>query len=195
VFTIGAQNGVHFFNGQVDEVRICNRALSSNEVAQLYAFEADMPVITSQPLDRIVSQGSTVSFGVAATAQNPLTYQWSKDGVSIPTATNATLLIPNVQPSQAGFYAVAISNGLAGVVSAPAALAVMSTSGAGAPGFTSNQFGFGLSGPAASSFVVEASTNLQTWLPLSTNTFGAGLFQFLDPGSATNPIRFYRTRH
>jgi hypothetical protein len=100
-----------------------------------------------------------------------------------------------VQPSQAGLYTVAISNGLTGVVSAPAALAVMSTSGAGAPGFTSNQFGFGLSGPAASSFVVEASTNLQTWLPLSTNTFGAGLFQFLDPGSATNPIRFYRTRH
>jgi hypothetical protein len=53
----------------------------------------------------------------------------------------------------------------------------------------------GISGPAASSFVAEASTNLQTWLPLSTNTFGAGLFQFLDPDSLTNPIRFYRTRY
>ena len=63
------------------------------------------------------------------------------------------------------------------------------------PGFTSNQFGFGLTGLAASSFVVEASTNLQTWRPLSTNTFGAGLFQFVDPGSITNPIRFYRTRY
>ena len=71
----------------------------------------------------------------------------------------------------------------------------MPTTGAGAPGFTSNQFGFGISGPAASSFVVEASTNLKVWSPLSTNTFGAGLFQFLDPGSGTNPIRFYRPRY
>ena len=141
-----------------------------------------------------MSQGSTVSFGVAATAQNPLTYQWSQDGVPIAAATNATLLSPNVQPSQAGLYTVAISNGVIGVVSAPAALAVMSTSGAGAPGFTSNQFGFGVSGPAASSFVVKASTNLKVWSPLSTNTFGAGLFQFFDPESVTNPTRFYRTR-
>ena len=102
---------------------------------------------------------------------------------------------PNVQPSQAGLYTMAISNGFTGVVSAPAALAVMSSSGEGAPGFTSNQFGFGISGPAASSFVVEASTNLQTWQPLGTNIFGAELFQFVDPGSITNPIRFYRTRY
>lgn len=71
----------------------------------------------------------------------------------------------------------------------------MSTSGAGASGFTSNQFGFGISGQAASSFVVEASTDLQSLMPLSTNTFGADLLQFLDPGSITNPIRFYRTRY
>ena len=79
--------------------------------------------------------------------------------------------------------------------SRPRRRAELSTSSPGAPGFTSNQFGFGLSGPAESSFVVEASTNLQTWQPLSTNIFGVGLFQFVDPGSITNPIRFYRTRY
>ncbi|MGD0261571.1 MAG: immunoglobulin domain-containing protein [Verrucomicrobiota bacterium] len=194
-FQIGenAQNNTDYWGGSIDEVRLYNRALSSDEVAQLYAYEADIPVITSQPQGSIVSQGSTVSFGVVATAQNPLTYQWSEDGV--PISTNATLFIPNVQPAQAGLYTVAISNGFTGVVSAPAALAVMSSSGAGAPGFTGNQFGFGINGPAASTFVVEASTNLQTWLPLSTNTFGVGLFQFVDPASVTNPIRFYRTHY
>jgi uncharacterized delta-60 repeat protein len=192
---LGGDSSYYFDSGLVDDIRIYDRALSANEIAQLYAYEADVPVITLQPQGSIVSQGSTASFGVAATAQNPLTYQWSKDAVPISTATNATLVIPNVQPSQAGLYAVAISNDFTGVVSASAALAVMSSSGAGAPGFTSNQFGFGISGPAASSFVVEASTNLQTWLPLSTNTFGTGLFQFLDPDSPTNPIRFYRTRY
>ena len=53
-----------------------------------------MPVITAQPQADIVTQGSPVSFAVTATAQNPFTYQWRKDGVPISTATNATLLIP-----------------------------------------------------------------------------------------------------
>ena len=35
-FTIGSQNGLRFFHGAVDDVRIYNRAISSNEVAQIY---------------------------------------------------------------------------------------------------------------------------------------------------------------
>jgi hypothetical protein len=38
-FKIGSENGIRFFNGAIDDVRIYNRALSSNEVAQLYAIE------------------------------------------------------------------------------------------------------------------------------------------------------------
>ncbi len=193
--TIGSAEGGGWHSGLIDDVRIYNRALSSNEVEQLYAFEADLPAIANQPQGRIVTQGSTVSFSVAATSQNPLSYQWSKDGVPLSAATNTTLLITNVQPSQAGLYTVAISNTLTGVVSAPAALAVMSSSGASAPRFTSNQFGFGISGAAGTSFVVESSTNLSNWRPITTNTFGSGLFQFLDPASSTNRSGFYRTRY
>lgn len=35
-FTIGSQNGVRYFNGAIDDVRIFNRALTSNEVIQIY---------------------------------------------------------------------------------------------------------------------------------------------------------------
>lgn len=35
-FTIGAQNGARYFKGSIDEVRIYNRALSSNEITQLF---------------------------------------------------------------------------------------------------------------------------------------------------------------
>ncbi|MEO7298419.1 MAG: LamG domain-containing protein [Verrucomicrobiota bacterium] len=35
-FTIGSQNGVRYFDGSIDEVRIYNRALSASEVAQLH---------------------------------------------------------------------------------------------------------------------------------------------------------------
>jgi hypothetical protein len=40
-FRIGSDSGIRFFNGAIDDVRIYNRALSSNEVAQLYALGSD----------------------------------------------------------------------------------------------------------------------------------------------------------
>lgn len=39
-FTIGSQNGVRFFDGLIDDVRIYNRALLPNEVSQLYDAES-----------------------------------------------------------------------------------------------------------------------------------------------------------
>jgi len=39
-FRIGAENGLRYFNGAIDDVRIYNRALASNEVAQLYSVES-----------------------------------------------------------------------------------------------------------------------------------------------------------
>ena len=120
----GSEAGNENFNGLVDDIRIYKRSLSSNEVAQLYAFESDMPVITAQPQDQTVAQGGMASFSVTATAANPLTYQWFKDGVTLTSATNTTLTLTNVQPSQIGYYSVTVSNSVAGVVSANAALAV-----------------------------------------------------------------------
>lgn len=38
--TIGSANGTRFFNGSINDVRIYNLALSSNEVQQLYQYEA-----------------------------------------------------------------------------------------------------------------------------------------------------------
>jgi hypothetical protein len=116
--------GDRAFRGMIDDVRIYNRALSSNEVAQLYAFEADMPVITAQPQGQTVAQGGTATFSVTATAANPLTCQWFKDGVALTSATNTTLTLTNVQPNQIGYYSVAVSNAVTGVVSANAVLNV-----------------------------------------------------------------------
>jgi hypothetical protein len=43
-FKIGSASGVRFFNGSMNDIRIYNRALSSNEVSQLYYYESgNMP--------------------------------------------------------------------------------------------------------------------------------------------------------
>jgi len=39
-FTIGSGSGIRYFNGAIDDVRVYNRAFSTNEVAQLYLAEA-----------------------------------------------------------------------------------------------------------------------------------------------------------
>jgi Glycine rich protein len=61
-------------------------------------------------------------------------------------------------------------------------------------GFTNGVFGFNVTGPSGSNVVIQASTDLQTWIPLQTNLLGSGPLYFSDPQSATNVRRFYRTQ-
>jgi hypothetical protein len=55
-------------------------------------------------------------------------------------------------------------------------------------------FGFDVSGPSGSNVVIQASTDLKTWIPLQTNLLGSGLLYFSDPQSTTNVRRFYRAK-
>ncbi len=111
-FRIGSDIGYRFFNGAIDDVRIYSRALSSNEIAQLYFSTNDTaaPVITEQPTNAIVNAGDNVSFSVTATGMASLNYQWFKDGTILPNATNATLTFTNVQPPRIGNYSVSVSD-------------------------------------------------------------------------------------
>jgi uncharacterized delta-60 repeat protein len=63
---------------------------------------------------------------------------------------------------------------------------------AGALGFPTNPFGFNLRGVAGQTVVIEASTNLATWVPLATNLLGTDPLYFSDPASTNVPQRFYR---
>ena len=80
------------------------------------------PSITGQPADVVTNQGANVAFSVAATGTPPLHYQWWFDGTNqIASATNATVNLLGVQPSQAGTYSATVSN-LAGSTNSRAAL-------------------------------------------------------------------------
>jgi hypothetical protein len=108
-----------------DTVHIYNRALSSNEVFQLYAAEAKIslaPTITNQPQSQLVNALAPASFSVAATAVAPLSYQWTLDNTILSGATTTTLTITNVQPSDLGGYRVVITNAYGAVTSSVANL-------------------------------------------------------------------------
>jgi sugar lactone lactonase YvrE len=61
-------------------------------------------------------------------------------------------------------------------------------------GFNSGQFGFRMTAPRGQTVVVEASTDLANWLPLSTNMFLSNSLGFTDSDTAIFPQRFYRAR-
>lgn len=61
-------------------------------------------------------------------------------------------------------------------------------------GFRTNRFGFNLTALIGQTVLVEASTNLQNWQPLQTNTLDGAQFYFTDPESSNAPSRFYRAR-
>ena len=63
-----------------------------------------------------------------------------------------------------------------------------------AVGFANGVFGFNLIGPSGSNVVIQASTDLQTWIPLQTNLLGSGLLYFSDAQSPANVHRFYRAQ-
>ena len=74
------------------------------------------PQISVAPQNRTDSVGSTATFSVTATGAAQLTYQWSKDSTNlvdagaISGATTSILTINNVQLTNAGSYAVLVTN-------------------------------------------------------------------------------------
>ena len=83
------------------------------------------PTVTNSPTRVSVYVGESATFSTAGSPDFPsLTYQWRKEGISIPGATNATLSLSNLRLSDAGSYDVVIRNYIGSATSRSAALAV-----------------------------------------------------------------------
>ena len=83
-----------------------------------------VPGISTPPASQTVTQGQTASFSVVASGSMPLVYQWKLNGVAIVGATNSSLILTNVQGSQAGYYTVLVTNASGSAIGGPASLTV-----------------------------------------------------------------------
>ncbi|MBI0326727.1 discoidin domain-containing protein [Burkholderia plantarii] len=87
---------------------------------------ATPPVIVSDLTDQSVPFGQSVTFSISANGSNPLSYQWTHNG--LPVGDNsASYLITQAQSSDAGSYAVTITNSAGSVTSRTATLDVSGT--------------------------------------------------------------------
>lgn len=82
------------------------------------------PTLTLQPVSQSVCEGTAVAMSVSATGQAPITYQWRKDSIDIPGATNSTLNIDPVLLTDAGDYDAVVTDACGQDVSAVATLTV-----------------------------------------------------------------------
>lgn len=81
--------------------------------------------ITTQPASATVPLDSTGTFTVVATGTGPLSYQWSKNGETIPGATNSAYTTPSIGTGDSGDkYTVTVSNSVNSLVSSQAVLTV-----------------------------------------------------------------------
>ena len=90
------------------------------------------PQIQTQPLSQTVAAGQPATFSVVANGTAPLSYQWSRNGVAIASATAATYTTPATSLTDSGStYAVVVTNSLGNVMSTAATLTVSVTPPAG----------------------------------------------------------------
>ena len=120
--------GITNLTGLLDEVSLYNRALSASEIAAIYSAggsgKCKVPNLLTQPQDQLGYWGGSVAFAAAAAGANPLSYQWQKDSMPVAGATTTSLLLTNLQLTNAGGYALRVTNVYGSATSSQAILTV-----------------------------------------------------------------------
>ena len=97
----------------------------TSSVARLYALST--PVISSSGQPRnwpVVSLGASVSNRVVVASSVAVSYQWRRNGEPLPGQTKSTIVLPNLEMTDAGDYDVLVVNNCGGTNSATVKLAV-----------------------------------------------------------------------
>jgi len=159
------------------------------------------PVLLTQPYSQTNVAGSSISMTVSVDGVPPFSYQWFKDaapigdGTHIHGSTTNTVLIEGISSSDAGSYSVNVTNNFGAVTSLAADLVVITPPSIlvddGYFGFSSNGFGFSVTGSIGSVLILQSSTNLTDWMPFASLTNETGTVFFADPNT-NRACQFYR---
>ncbi len=184
-------------------VTITNSAGSVTSSNAILTITNIATVLSLQPSNQTVNVGGTATFSVSGTAQKPFVLQWLKDGTNlvnggrIDGATNAMLVITNVQTIDAGTYWIVVTSPWGLLASSNAILTVIASSPSFGQVAIANGGSFILSGSGGLSngtYYVLLSSNLQagSWTPVATNLFdSSGNFIFTNTADTNAPQLFF----
>ena len=86
---------------------LCGKSIQSNT----FKVTVNTPgVITQEPVGKTVCEGTSYKISLTATG-SPLTYQWFKDGVPMPSVTGNSYTIPSATSADQGEYQVIVTGG------------------------------------------------------------------------------------
>lgn len=167
------------------------------------------PSITAQPSNTSVQKGDTATFSMSAgcllSAIGSVSWYCGTNTKPVYTETylvslfsiSSTLTISNVSTNDAGSYYAVVTDLLGGSVKTSSATLTISppvaavTSGSG---MMSKGFKLQFSGPTGSNLVIEATSDMVHWSPISTNVLTGGSVTYTDVVARTLSGRFYRAR-
>ncbi|TVQ10787.1 MAG: T9SS C-terminal target domain-containing protein [Bacteroidetes bacterium] len=90
------------------------------------ALEVHLPLtLLTQPVSQNVCPGEELTFSVEVAGEEPVSFQWKRDGADIPDATGSSFVINNANPEDEGFYTCEITNVCGSIVSEEAQLKVI----------------------------------------------------------------------
>ncbi|MBE7502518.1 MAG: immunoglobulin domain-containing protein [Verrucomicrobiales bacterium] len=114
------------FLGNIDEVAIFDKALTTAQVQDIYYSANIAPRITTQPQapDRDLSEGNSATLTVVASGTPPLSYQWRKDGENLAGKTTPELALTSLRIADSGVYDVVVTNPYGSATSSPVTLEV-----------------------------------------------------------------------
>ena len=162
----------------------------------LTTYAPTAPTLTAQPQNQSVATGGSVTFAAVANGSAPLFYQWYfHTNQPIIAGTNSTLVLANVQNTNAGSYLVIVTNSAGSVTSAVAQLTLLQPAVAPQISFVSQSggiFGFQVAGGSGQNYSVQVSTNLTDWASVFTTNPASGNFFWNEPGMEKYSQRFYR---
>jgi alpha-tubulin suppressor-like RCC1 family protein len=143
-YSVAANNST---NARADTIAVAGQSFAVNQAAMM------PPSITTQPVSRTNSAGTTATFNAVASGTSPFGFQWRFNGVDIAGATATFYSRANVQVWNAGNYSVVVTNPVGSVISSNALLTVTNAPGTVAAwidnGFGQSTVPFGLNGVKA----------------------------------------------
>jgi hypothetical protein len=196
---IGAQvdpiSGWYYYSkALVDDVSIYNRALAAAEIQTVYnagsAGKCAVPFITAQPRSQVGYWGKSVTLTVIAAGNAPLSYQWLKNGTPVVGASGSSLVLTNLQLTDAGNYSVVVTNAYGSTTSSNAYL-TMNPAGVSLALYS----GVTIDGVVGLTYGIQYSTDLSNtngWRGMANVTLGTPTELWFDVQPASQSHRYYR---
>lgn len=182
-------------NYSVEVLNVAGQTTSSNATLGVNV----PPAVDTHPQSQAIKWSSNITFTVSATGTAPLAYQWQFNDADLPGATDSSFTRNNVQDTDAGEYAVTVTNMAGTAFSLPATLSVIPPQPAHfelIQRLPDGRIHLGWTGEPDWSYGLQAATNagFSNAVLLGPVSGSNGWFDFVDDDATNVPQRFYRTK-